>query len=82
LLILGYILPAMNCKESRDQPSSHLGAAGPVRLIVVLDLMDGAKRAGVLWSCGPNKSFCWVERDHQEKVSITSVPKPIHGRTL
>lgn len=70
-------------EEEQGQPSSHLGAAwvaGPVRLIVVLDLLDGAKRAGVLWSCGPNEFL--LGRESSSRKSITRMPKPFPGKKL
>lgn len=68
-----------------EQLFYHLSTAwvaGSVRLIVVLDLLDGAKTTGVLWSRVPNKSSCWVGSTCQEKEMITSMPKTFPGKTL
>lgn len=63
-------------------PLSTDWVAGSVRLIVVLDLLDGAKNTGVLWSRVPSKSFCWVGSACQEKEMTTSMPKTFPGKTL
>lgn len=66
-----------------EQLFYHLSTAwvaASVRLIVVLDLLDGAKTTGVLWSRVPNKSR--VGSTCQEKEMITSMPKTFPGKTL
>lgn len=65
-----------------EQLSSEYSLGSWISETAVLDLLNGAKSTGVLWSCVPNKSFCWVGSACQEEEIITSMPNTFPEKTF